>query len=150
MGRKYLTEEELEAVQANPNVAKATKARISYTPAFKRLARKELLEGKHIMDIFRAAGFDVAALGWPRIEHFKSKVLEFADPDFSEAQERKRKDPSLDTSEDAEDDIEYIKRRMRWLEHQLAYAQQEVEFVKKIQMADLEARKQWESKRRRK
>lgn len=148
--RKYLTDEELLAVQVNPNVAKATAGRISYTPEFKRFARKELLAGKHITDIFRDAGFDVAALGVTRIEHFKLKVLEFADPDFSEPRERKRKKPSLDMSEDVEDDIEYMKKRVRWLEHQFAYVQQEVEFVKKIQVANLEARKRWESKHRQK
>lgn len=149
MGRKYLTQEQLEAVQANPYVAKATAARIRYTPEFKRLARKELLEGKHIMDVFQDAGFDVGALGWPRIVHFKCQVLEFADPDFS-GQTKKKEGHKASDSAGAEDDIESIKQRLRWVEHQLAYAQQEVEFVKKIQMADLEARKQWESKRRQK
>ena len=55
MGRKYLTEAELEKVRANPYVAKASAANISYTPDFKRLVRRELLEGKNIMDIFRDA-----------------------------------------------------------------------------------------------
>ncbi|MGI6745407.1 MAG: HTH domain-containing protein [Acutalibacteraceae bacterium] len=43
-----------------------------------------------------------------------------------------------------------MERRVRQLEHELAYAKQEVEFLKKIQQADMEARKQWESKKRRK
>ena len=149
MGRKYLTEAELEKVRANPYVAKASAANISYTADFKRLVRRELLEGKNIMDIFRDAGFDVSALGWPRISHFKQKIMEFADPDFKEKGKLITKEAPLKESTD-EDDIETLKKRVRWLEHQLAYTQQEVEFVKKIQTADTEARKRWESKQRRK
>ena len=40
--------------------------------------------------------------------------------------------------------------RVKDLEHELAYTRQEVEFLKKIHLADLEARKSWESKHRRK
>lgn len=43
-----------------------------------------------------------------------------------------------------------LERRVRQLEHQLAYAQQEVEFLKKLQQANMEAQKQWESKHRQK
>ena len=32
------------------------------------------------------------------------------------------------------------------LEHELAYTRQEVEFLKKLQLADMEARKQWKSR----
>ena len=131
MGRKYLTEAELEEVRANPYVAKASAANISYTADFKRLVRRELLEGKNIMDIFRDAGFDVAALGWPRIAHFKQKIMEFADPDFKEKGKLITKEAPLKENAD-EDDIESLKKRVRWLEHQLAYTQQEVEFVKKF------------------
>ena len=40
--------------------------------------------------------------------------------------------------------------RVEHLEHELAYTRQEVEFLKKIHTADLEARKLWESKQRQK
>ena len=40
--------------------------------------------------------------------------------------------------------------RIKQLEHELAYTRQEVEFLKKIHTADLEARKLWESKQRQK
>ena len=39
-----------------------------------------------------------------------------------------------------------LEARVRWLTHQLEYTRQEVEFLKKLQMANTEARKQWESK----
>ena len=36
------------------------------------------------------------------------------------------------------------------LRHELVYAQQEIEFLKKIHMAELEVQKSWKSKQRRK
>ena len=39
-----------------------------------------------------------------------------------------------------------METRIKQLEHELAYTRQEVEFLKKLQMADMEARRQWESK----
>jgi hypothetical protein len=41
-------------------------------------------------------------------------------------------------------------KRIRQLEAELAYTRQEVEFLKKVQVADMEARKAWESKHRQK
>lgn len=41
-----------------------------------------------------------------------------------------------------------LEARVRWLTHQLEYTRQEVEFLKKLQMANTEARKEWESKHR--
>ena len=41
-----------------------------------------------------------------------------------------------------------LEERVRWLTHELEYAKQEVEFLKKLQMANTEARKEWESKHR--
>ena len=40
--------------------------------------------------------------------------------------------------------------RDRQLENELAYTRQEVEFLKKLQAANMEAQKQWESKHRQK
>ena len=37
---------------------------------------------------------------------------------------------------------------IKQLEHELAYTRQEVEFLKKLRMADMEAQKEWESKHR--
>ena len=43
-----------------------------------------------------------------------------------------------------------MEQRIRQLEHELAYTRQEVEFLKKLQVANMEAQKQWESKHRQK
>ena len=41
-----------------------------------------------------------------------------------------------------------VREALRQLEHELTYTRQEVEFLKKTQMADMETRRQWESKHR--
>ena len=41
-------------------------------------------------------------------------------------------------------------QKIRQLEHELAYVKQEVEFLKKLQLANMEAQKSWESKHRQK
>ena len=44
-----------------------------------------------------------------------------------------------------------MEQRLRQLlENELAYTQQEVEFLKKLQAANMEAQRQWESKHRQK
>ena len=45
---------------------------------------------------------------------------------------------------------ETLEQRLKLLENELAYTRQEVEFLKKIQAADTEARKEWESRHRQK
>ena len=45
---------------------------------------------------------------------------------------------------------ETMEQRIRQLENELAYTRQEVEFLKKLQAANMEAQKQWESKHRQK
>ena len=45
---------------------------------------------------------------------------------------------------------ETVEQRIRQLENELAYTRQEVEFLKKLQAANMEAQKQWGCKRRQK
>ena len=43
-----------------------------------------------------------------------------------------------------------MEQRLRQLENELAYTRQEVEFLKKLQAANMEAQRQWESKHQQK
>ena len=45
---------------------------------------------------------------------------------------------------------ETVEQRLKQLENVLAYTRQEVEFLKKLQAANMEAQRQWESKHRQK
>ena len=68
MSKMTFTPEQLDALRNNPYVDVATERRISYTLAFKKKFVEEYRQGKSPSQIFRDAGFDVAALGRKRIE----------------------------------------------------------------------------------
>lgn len=145
MSRKLLSEEEMLALKASPYVESVSARSVFFTPEFKRTAYEELCNGKAMRDIFESHGIDTAVLGHSRVNGFREKVEIAAKREEGFAnlkkQRGKREEPSN------EDKLE---RRIRQLEHQLAYSKQEIEFLKKIQQADTEARKRWESEHRQK
>ena len=145
MSTKLLSDDEVLALKASPYVESVSTRSVIFTPEFKQIAYDELCHGKAMRVIFEEHGIDTAALGYSRVKGFREKVDITAKREEGFAnlrkQQRKKVEP---TTEDK------LERRVRQLEHQLAYAKQEVEFLKKIQQADTEARKQWESEQRRK
>ena len=96
--------------------------------------------------IFEENGIDPDILGDSRIWGFAQKLRTNAgrDGDFEDLRSKNSRKPSKESREAS------LSERIAQLEHELAYTRQEVEFLKKIHMADLEARKQWESKHQRK
>ena len=82
-------------------------------------------------------------MGYDRIRgffyHLKKKHAE----GFLDGRRSNYHHPPKTGKETAED-------RIKQLENELAYTRQEVEFLKKIQLANLEAQKEWESKHRQK
>ena len=145
MSKKLLSEEAVIALKASPYVESVSERSVVFTAQFKALAYEELRKGKAMTDIFEEHGIDSSALGKARINGFREKVEIAAKREAGFENLRKQKRQKKEAA--PEDKLE---RRVRQLEHQLAYAQQEVEFLKKIQQADTEARIQWESKHRQK
>ena len=145
MSNKILTQEEIVRLKSNPFVESVTCRSVSFTPEFKRLVHRELLSGKPIRGILEDHGIDTVALGRSRINGFISRVREFADRE--EGFKNLRHQPKKQTPEERNLSAE---KRIRQLEAELAYTRQEVEFLKKVQAADMEARKAWESKHRQK
>ena len=140
-----LSEEDVRKLQANIYVKHVTDEQVLFTEEFKRIAWSGINSGKRMREIFSESGIDPEILGSKRINNFryclKRKIREgkgFTD-DRSENGHRDKERESL-SQED----------RIRELEHELAYTRQEVEFLKKIQLANTEARKEWESKHGRK
>lgn len=145
MPRKPLSQDEIEILRLNPNVLYIASGKIFFTPAFKKLAYLQLLDGKRMADIFQDNGIDPAILGNRRIWSFTRALRENAGrEDAFEDQRIHNCRVSSDSPQRS------MAERIEQLEHELAYTQQEVEFLKKIQQADLEARKRWESKQRQK
>lgn len=141
--KNKLSEAQLRQLRANVNVEKATEYYVVFTEAFKQLAYEQKQTGKHLREIFRENGIDPELLGAKRIENF-NQLLNQRGRDGRGFQDR-RKDNRRPTDEERKESLE---EQVRRLQHELAYTRQEVEFLKKLQMANTEARKEWESKHR--
>ena len=134
---------EVEQLRENVNVAFVSEREIFFTESFKHLVWEQKQSGKTLPSIFRENGIDPQILGYKRIENFAKRLREKAknNEDFSD--ERKSNGRSK-----GEKKTLSLEEKVQKLEHKLAYTQQEVEFLKKLQMANTEARKEWESKHR--
>ena len=137
------TDDEMARLAANPNVESISRTKIHFTAEFKLRVWEEKNQGKRVRDILRANGIDPEVLGFKRIENFTHRLnddmrrrTEFVDQRIYNGRPKTNPDVESMALED----------RVRWLTHELEYAKQEVEFLKKLQMANMEARKEWESK----
>lgn len=146
MSRKPLNSEEIAELRSNPFVASIISDFVQFTPEFKRMAYEELIGGKSMREIMEEHGIDPDILGSARIYGFTNKLRNNSNREtgFTDLREQNSRQPAKKTKEQT------LADRIEELEHELAYTRQEVEFLKKIHTADLEARKQWESKQRRK
>ena len=142
MAKKLFNAEELAQLRACPFISSITSGRISFTPEFKRMAYQQLSLGKSMREIFEENGIDPEILGDSRIWGFAQKLRINADREegFEDLRKSNSRKPAKASKEQT------LQSRIEQLEHELAYTRQEVEFLKKIHMADLEARKLWESK----
>ena len=139
MSNRLFSDEEVELLRMNPCVRSVTNRCVEFTPEFKQKIYDELIGGARIRDILLRNGIDPNVLGEARIRGLQQKIEHQAGrPEGFQNLKRSGQKPATS--------------RVKTLEkqHQLAYTQQEVEFLKKIRMADLEAQKQWESKHRQK
>ena len=144
MSNKLFSQEEVEILRNNPNVAGVTGRLIYFTPEFKQKAYDELIGGAKLRDILLRSGIDPSVLGEIRIRGLQQKLeKQAARPEGFQNLKQSGQKPVTSKEKSLE-------KQVRELQHQLAYTQQEVEFLKKIRKADLEAQKQWESKHRQK
>jgi len=143
MSNKLFSPEEIAALKTSPYVESVTSRSVFFTPEFKRKVYRELLSGSNIRDVFEAHGIDTAVLGAVRINGFLERLRKAGERDEGFANlrhQRKGKTP--------EERNQSAEKRIRQLETELAYTRQEVEFLKKLQAANTEAQKAWESKHR--
>lgn len=141
--RKDISPEEIEFLQRNEYVSKVSSKSISFTEEFKRYYYEEHAKGRTARSIFIECGIDPAILGEARFMGIKYSINCQAKKtngftDYSKTRSFQRASQKAETTE----------LRIKQLEHELAYTRQEVEFLKKLRMADMEAQKQWESKHR--
>lgn len=144
MGKKELSPEEVTTLCSSPHVACVISDRVNFTTEFKKIMYEELINGKTIRTTLREHGIDPEILGDRRIWGIAEKLRINADRNggFQDLRSGNFRKPAKGTGE------QDLAARIGQLEHELAYARQEIEFLKKVHKADLEARKRWESKLR--
>mgnify|MGYP000099110845 CR=1 FL=1 len=136
------TDEQIAQLSGNQNVQWVSRTGVQFTPEFKILAWEQKQQGRRMKDIFRDNGIDPDILGRKRIENFSVRL------DDAVREGKFLPDRRIYNSRPAEaaaPEQMPLEERVRWLIHELEYAKQEVEFLKKLQMANTEARKEWES-----
>ncbi|MBQ6370378.1 MAG: hypothetical protein IJJ21_02205 [Firmicutes bacterium] len=144
-GKKPFTKEEIEFLRTNRYVTHVSETVVKFSEDFKRYFYLHWKNDKTAPQLFAEIGIDPKILGRKRIEGFCYQINQQAkrDEGFADLRRHNYQRPPKSGEENVE-------TRIRQLEHELAYTRQEVEFLKKLQMADMEAREQWESRHRQK
>jgi hypothetical protein len=135
MSKKRFTEEQVYALKENPNVERVSNLSISFTEDFKRKAYGELLTGKPMWQIFQENGIDTATLGPVRVLKFQQFINDCAKRGDGFKNRNRWHTEKFESCESIE------KKHVESLENEVAYLRQVVEFLKKIQQADSEAKK---------
>ena len=139
------TDEQMEELARNKNVAWVSRTSVQFTAEFKLLVWEQKRQGKRVKEIFRENGIDPDVLGRKRVENFSIRLNEVGrrGGDFEDQRIYNSRPVIVEDKEKMA-----LEDRVLWLTNELAYTKQEVEFLKKLQMANMEARKEWESKHR--
>lgn len=136
MSKTRFTKEQVERLGLSSYVASVSNTTIRFTAEFKKRFLEERKSGREVREIFRECGIDPEILGEKRISGFCYQVNKKAkqNDDFSDKRagnHRKKTEGEAGT----------IEQRINRLENELAYTRQEVEFLKKLRAADMEARR---------
>jgi len=140
-----LSKQEVERLRSNPYIATVTANTVRFTEGFKKLAYEQKEKGISVAETMRKCGIDPEILGESRVVGFAYTLNKRAKQEngFADGRRENYHRPPK-TGE------ETVDQRIRQLENELAYTRQEVEFLKKLQAANMEAQKQWESRHRQK
>ena len=137
----HFTQEQIDHLKVNHYVKSISASTIRFTEEFKKYFYQKYHSGVSARQIFSDCGIDPDMLGVKRIEGFCYTLNKQAKRESGFVDNRQN-----NYSHQAKTGEENVYTRIKQLEHELAYTRQEVEFLKKLQMADMEARRQWESK----
>jgi hypothetical protein len=130
MASKVFNKEEMDAIRACPYVLDVTHSTIYFAAEFKELFWNALLEERQPRDIVKDLGVDPDILGKTRLSGLTSMIKRdgkagkgFRDVSAQRLDVKKHIDPEV---------------KIKYLEQQLAYKNQEIEFLKKIALLDKE------------
>ena len=131
---KEYTVKQIKQLERNPYVFKVTKHKLYYTAKFKEDSWIRYQAGNSPRKILIDFGFDIDIFGQKQIDslvqHIKKQAL--SGNGFSEGENRQRRVPMKATSEEELSSPQSIER----MQNELLYLRQEVEFLKKIIIAD--------------
>jgi hypothetical protein len=135
MSKRIFSQEQIESLLQNPNVAKCSEKSISYHKGFKVMAVKKYQEGFPASLIFKQAGFNIDMIGreipedsllrWRRI--FKDKGEEGLKTDGRKGNSPGR--PKTSWSNE--------KEKIKYLEAENAYLKEENRFLVKLRKKSL-------------
>lgn len=142
--KNKLSKEQIKQLAANRNVRLVTETTVSFTEEFEKIFYYEHMDGKRPADIFLENGIDPKVLGSSRIRSFAVHNRQKGEREegFKDERSLNERKPPKEPKSNAD--------RITQLEHELAYTKHEVEFLKKIATANMEARIAWESKHQQK
>lgn len=120
MSQKIFNDKEIETLMQNKYVLKVTRHVINFSAEFKALAYCEMQNGRSLHAIFESAGIDPASLGEGRISALKGTILKEGIEGKGFYDIERCRDESA------------ARERIKQLEQQLEYKNQEIEFLKKI------------------
>ena len=143
MSRKLLSEEEIAELKQNPHVKSASSRSVNFSAEFKQIAYEAMMRGEKLASVLETYGINTGILGETRIRGLSQRLYQFAEREEGFKSQKGKKKRNKEELEE-----ENLRKRLQRLENELAYTRQEVEFLKKVQEADTEARRQWESKRK--
>ena len=131
MSTRLLPQAYVKELQEHIYVKYASQRTVNFTSEFKQFAYDELHKGKTIREIFTEVGFDVEKLGQKRLDNFQLRLEKEAQREEGFADKRSR-----NHRHEAQSDEANLLKRLKQLEHQVAYLQQENDFLKKIDEAE--------------
>ena len=136
---KEYTPKQIKELEKNPYVYRVTKHKLYYTAKFKKDFWISYQAGNAPRKILSDFGFDLEIFGQKQIDslvqHIKKQAL--SGNGFSEGENRTKRVPIKETNEEELSSPQSIER----MQNELLYLRQEVEFLKKIIIADNSGKK---------
>ena len=124
MANRKFTDEEMDHLRGSQHVLHVTPSQVHFSAEFKQLFWERLLAGENPRDIIISQGIDANILGDSRINGIKTMVRN---------QVKSGKGfRDIGTYREYLDTYITPEVRVKFLEQQLAYKNQEIEFLKKI------------------
>ena len=129
MNQKHFTEEEIDSLKKNPYTLKIDEKRISFTAEFKDFFWQRYQAGDPPKLIFNELGYDTHILGKKRVDGIVKKIRDRAISGVGFSNEIYRSRNKIKSSQAI---TEPTHQNLAYMQNELLYLRQEVDFIKKI------------------